>query len=193
MKTATLFVLALFGFTIPPALAQDIRITVAISQKIDGRQTRGKGVLDLANFPKHVSNSFSMPATISVGGKILCSGRVRTEGYKAYFSTKCKGKTFRGNASINRTIRIGNRTINFIRKARLKSGGDFIEITTGRVAGTTGKKLGANRDVKKKAARTPNRTCYRCDSMSEGVLKKCMTAVEYDQYASDGYVTCKKL
>jgi hypothetical protein len=112
-----------------PSFAENLEISISILDVEKGKKS--SGILIIGNFPKTVRNSMTLPSTIIVNGKKICTGKIRTQGYDAYFSSKCNGKSYRGNASINRTIKIAGRTINFIRRVSLKSGKSIIKITTG--------------------------------------------------------------
>ncbi len=108
------------------AVAETLNVPVTVKQANSSR----KGSLEIRKFPKTIVNHMSFPATIFVDGKSICTGKIRTQGYQAYYSGKCYGKAIRGSGTINRTIRVNGRTINFIKKLSMKAGKTKMEIIT---------------------------------------------------------------
>lgn len=182
--------------------AEDINVSISIKQNIGGKSSNYQGELKIKNFPRTVSEHMAFNASIYRNGKILCSGKIRTVSYQAYFSTKCIGKTYKGNSSINRTIRIASRKINFIKKVRLKSGPDYIEIVTGSATSlsstSTIRKTTQKKITKPKKTATIRRAaskqlCYFCKGSNITTGKYCMSAVDAAVFISDSLKSCKKL
>jgi hypothetical protein len=124
------YIFLAFGAT---AYSEDLKVSVSIVKNSGGKTEKFSGVLLVKNFPKNIAYSMSFPSTIVANGQTFCIGKIRTHGYDAHFSSKCDGDSYRGSSSINRTLKIAGRTINFIRKVKLKSRKSTIEVTTGRV------------------------------------------------------------